>query len=252
MEQFGQICCNRHEELWISLKEVCKKWRIELRVLGRSEAGTAQPRAGSGLITLPIEQVPLVVDRLVQAWDSCVKRGLIGAPSAKETIIMDQGEPVVLREHSRAQSQRGRRHPRMSVRYPLVCQTVTTTNCPRSRILKGEFRDLGVGGAQVWLPDRLQLGQLLEVAAMIDGQPFRARAEIVGAGLQSKHESNGGQSFRHSLRWLSYNSAAGDILTMTLVRQSGDHLPSPGPASASRDPLEQATIPAHEDKRPGR
>jgi hypothetical protein len=183
--------------------------------------------------------------------DSCVKRGLISAPSAKEMIVMDRGEPVVLREHSPAHSQRGRRHPRMSVRYPLVCQTVTTTNSPRSRILKGEFRDLGVGGAQVWLPDRLELGQLLEVAAMIDGQPFRARAEIVGAGLQSKRDSSG-QSFRHSLRWLSYNSAAGDILTMTLVRQSGDQLSSPGHASTSQELPEQATISAHKDKRPGR
>jgi hypothetical protein len=251
VEQIGKICCNRHEELWISLKEVCKKWHIELRLFGRSEAGTPQPRAGGGLINLPIEQVPLVVDRLVQALDSCVKRGLVSAPPAKELIIMDRGEPVVLREHSRMQSQRGRRHPRMSVRYPLVCQTVASTNGPRSQILKGEFRDLGVGGAQVWLPNRLELGQLLEVAAMIDGQPFRARAEIVGAGLQSKHNS-GGQSFRHSLRWLSYNAAAGDILTLTLVRQSEGQGLAPGSTSVPEGPLEPATISAPRDERSGR
>jgi hypothetical protein len=89
------------------------------------------------------------------------------------------------------------------------------------------------------------------VAAMIDGQPFRARAEIVGAGLESKHDSSG-QSFRHSLRWLSYNAAAGDILTMTLVRQSEGHLSSPESGSVPEGPPEQAPISAHKDEHPGR
>ena len=52
---------------------------------------------------------------------------------------------------------------------------------------------------------------------MIDGQPFRARAEVVGAGVQMKNGHVGGQ-IRHSLKWLTYNAAAADILTMTLVQ----------------------------------
>jgi hypothetical protein len=72
----------------------------------------------------------------------------------------------------------------------------------RSVVLRGEFRDLRVGGAQLWLPCRLELAQRVEVAAMIDGQPFRARGEIVGAGLQSKGDPKTGY-IRHSLRWIT-------------------------------------------------
>ena len=39
MEQFGQIVCNRHEALSISLKEVCRSWHVELRIHGRAESG---------------------------------------------------------------------------------------------------------------------------------------------------------------------------------------------------------------------
>jgi len=108
----------------------------------------------------------------------------------------------------------------MQVRYSVICQPLATAHSAHTTILQGEFRDLSAGGAQIWLPCRLELGQQVEIAGMIDGQPFRARAEIVGAGLQAK-KGPVGEHVRHSLKWLSYNAAAADILTMTLVQPAG-------------------------------
>jgi len=109
-------------------------------------------------------------------------------------------------------------------------------------ILQGEFRDISVGGAQVWLPSRLELGQLVDVAGMLDGQPFRARAEVVGAGLQVRKGVNGGL-VRHSLKWLTYNAAAADILTMTLVQPAGGELEE-GEQPSESSTRDQAAAPA--------
>lgn len=232
VEEFGRIAFSDHEQIGIFLKELFLKWHVELRLGSRSEVGSPQPRAARGSIDLPLEQLPMLLDRLTRLRDACVKRGLLGGQAAPEVFAMDRGEPVALRDRSRVRGHRARQHPRMPVRYAILCQTVATEHSPRSMILQGEFRDISVGGAQVWLPSRLELGQLVEVAGMLDGQPFRARAEVVGAGLQVRKGVNGGL-IRHSLKWLTYNAAAADILTMTLVQPAGGELEEGAPPSGS-------------------
>jgi hypothetical protein len=206
-----------YEEMWVSLKEIYRKWHVELRLCSQSDDRLPQERPARVAINLPIEQLPVLLEQLAQVRDSCIKRGLLGRGSTGETVVMDRGESVALQDRYRPRGQRGRRYPRMQVRYSVICQPLATVHSARSTILQGVFRDLSAGGAQIWLPCRLELGQQVEIAGMIDGQPFRARAEVVGAGVQAKRGASGEQ-VRHSLKWLSYNAAAADILTMTLVQ----------------------------------
>jgi PilZ domain len=229
VERFGQIVCNRHEELSISLKEVRQRWHVEFCVHGPAQEGLTESRPGRSVINLPIEQLPQFLDRLEQVRDSCVKRGQLDEGSVGEMVVMDQGERVVLRDSDRLRGHRARQHRRFPVRYPVVCQPLPTDRSPRPTILRAEFRDLSVGGAQILLPCRLELGQQVEVAGLIEGQPFRARAEVVGAELQAGGDAIGGD-LRHSLKWLTYNAAAADILTMALFRSSGDRPARPDAA----------------------
>jgi len=242
VEEFGHIAFSEHEQIGIFLKEILRKWHVELRLSSRSEAGSPHLRPARSVIDLPLEQLPMLLDRLTRIRDTCVKRGLLGGQAAPEVFTMGRGEPVALRDGSRVRGHRARQHPRMPVRYAILCQTVATEHSPRSMILQGEFRDISVGGAQVWLPSRLELGQLVDVAGMLDGQPFRARAEVVGAGLQVRKGVNGGL-VRHSLKWLTYNAAAADILTMTLVQPAGGELEE-GEQPSESSTRDQAAAPA--------
>ncbi len=238
MEEFGQIICNRYEELSISLKEVCDRWHVEFRVHSRAQDGAAETRPGRSIINLPIEQLPLFLDRLGQVRDSCVSRGQLGGTSVGEMVVMDQGERVVLRDPEHLRFRRARQYQRFPVRYGVVCQPQPTDLSPRPRCVRGEFRDLSAGGAQILLPCRLELGQAVEVAGMIEGQPFRAKAEVVGAQLEHGWDANRG-NLRHSLKWLTYNAAAADILTMALLQAAGDRSAQPYTVAESGTALEQ-------------
>jgi hypothetical protein len=238
VEQFGQIICNQHEELWISLKEVGRRWLVELRVRGRAQNGLGESQSRESIITLPIDQLPLLLNRLERVRESCVKRGQLGGASVGEMVVMDRGEEVVLRDPNRMGGHRGRQHPRVPVRYAVLCQPLPTALSPQPLVLRGEFRDLSVGGAQLLLPCRLELGQQVEVAGSIEGQSFRARAEVVGAELRLGRDANG-RGLRHHLKWLTYNAAAADILTNTLLRATGDSPAHPDTASESGPSREQ-------------
>jgi hypothetical protein len=83
--------------------------------------------------------------------------------------------------------------------------------------MRGEIRDLSLGGAQAWLPSRVGLFQRVDVAALIDGEPFRARAEIVGADLPKRNQP-GAAYLRHSFRWVEIGSEAKDVLSRTVTK----------------------------------
>jgi hypothetical protein len=250
VERLGQIPCSMYEEMWVSLKEIYRTWHVELRLCDRSDDRLPQERPARVAINLPIEQLPMLLEQLAQVRDFCLKRGLLGCESPGETVVIDRGESVVPQDRFRLRGQRGRRHPRMQVRYSVICQPLATAHSARSTILQGEFRDLSAGGAQIWLPCRLELGQEVEIAGMIDGQPFRARAEVVGAGIQVK-KGPIGEQVRHSLKWLSYNAAAADILTMTLVQPAGAD-PARGSSLAGPETSRKqvaAVLAGHDDPR---
>ncbi len=238
MEEFGQIICNRYEELSISLKEVCDRWHVEFRVHTRVQGGAAGTRPGKSIINLPIEQLPLFLDRLGQVRDSCVSRGQLGGTSVSEMVVMDQGERVVLQNPERLCWQRVRQYQRFPVRYGVVCQPLPTDLSPRPPCLMAEFRDLSVGGAQILLPCRLDLGQQVEVAGLIEGQPFRAKAEVVGGQLEVGGDAKR-RRLRHSIKWLTYNSAAADILTMALLEATGNKSAQPDTVAESGTAPEQ-------------
>jgi len=216
VEQLGQIPCNGYEEVWVSLKEVCQKWHIEFRVYERSDDGRRQPRPGRDIINLPVEQLPLLLERLRHAKDTCLSRGLLWASVDGAFAPVGRAAAAGRPDRTRVTGIRARQHPRLPVRYAAVCQPMGVGEFRRSTLLRGELRDLSVGGAQIWLPCRLGLAQQVEVSALIQAQPFRAKAEIVGANLRFKGDPATG-SIRHSLKWITYSSGAADILTMTLL-----------------------------------
>ncbi len=67
----------------------------------------------------------------------------------------------------------------------------------------GEVKDLSIGGAQVWLPERFSLFSKMKVLMRIGGLDFQGRAEVVGAEVHPT-----GEGYRHSRRWLGLSNHA--------------------------------------------
>lgn len=233
MENLGRVICNRYEELWISLTEILGKGHLELHVHWRPTDGSPQPSRMRDLVVLPVEQLPALLQHLKQATDLLTRRGLLDPTSSPEMVLMERGEVIVRGQPTRMTGSRCRRHSRVPVQCAVVCRPLGSNQVESSPLLRGEIRDLSLGGAQAWLPSRVGLFQRVDVAALIDGEPFRARAEIVGADLPTrKHPGTG--YLRHSFRWVEIGSKAKDVLSRTVSKA----LPS---GNASADSPQQSS-----------
>ncbi len=76
----------------------------------------------------------------------------------------------------------------------------------------GKAVDLSLGGAQVWLPMRLPRYSFAELSALINGEQFIARGEIVSVAPLPKM-IGGKPTYRHGIRWLSLTGAAREVLS---------------------------------------
>jgi hypothetical protein len=166
-------------------------------------------------LRFPTDELPLFLDQRRPVGEPCLSGGQLREATAGAIVLMDQGEPVVLPPPDRRGERR--QYPRVPVRYAVLCRPLPTEPLPQPMTHWAAFRNLSVRGAQILLPCRLGLGEQVEVAGWIEGQPFRARAEVVGAELPAGGDTAKGM-LRHSVTWLTYNGAAADILTMTLVQ----------------------------------
>jgi hypothetical protein len=83
----------------------------------------------------------------------------------------------------------------------------------------GEVLNVSAGGAQVRLPQRFPRFGQVELFMVVDGMGFRARAEVAGADAIEQQGSKGEQ-FRHSLRWLSLEGPARDVLAKIVASRT--------------------------------
>ncbi len=226
MEKLGRVICNRHEDMWISLTETLGKSHLELHVYSRSADGSPESSRMRDLVILPIEQLPALLQHLLQARDLCTRRGLLGNTPPPEMVLMERGEAVGRGRPTPMAGSRCRRHLRVPIQCSVVCRPLGANQDETSPLLRGEIRDLSLEGAQAWLPSRVGLFQRVDVAALIDGEPFRARAEIVAADLPTRNQPGTGY-LRHSFRWVEIGPQAKDLLSRTVSKAL-----TPGNASA--------------------
>jgi len=209
-EKIGQVSRNQFEDIWISLAEIRGKPHLELRLYARAASGAASPLPGREAILLPIDQVPEFIRALKQAQDHLIRRGLLHIPSAG-FMSMEGGEVLDLSPAARPPQQPSRRHPRASVNLTCLCRSVDTVSARPGQAISGEIRDVSLGGAQAWMTRRLPRFSQVEVLAMIEGDTFRARAEVVGVAHDSKKGSQG-TTHRHNLKWLALDAEAKEVL----------------------------------------
>jgi hypothetical protein len=83
----------------------------------------------------------------------------------------------------------------------------------------GEVLNVSAGGAQVSLPQRFPRFSHVELFMVVDGMVFRGRAEVAGADAALQSGPACGQ-FRHSLRWMSLEGPARDILAKVVATRT--------------------------------
>lgn len=237
MAKVEQMVHSEPKALAIAREEVSGGRTGSARGHGQAAPAVETRRPEEADFRPPVDELPLFLDQLRPMQEPCLSHGRLREATVGAIVLMDQGEQIVLQPPERLRERR--QSPRVAVRYAVLCQPLPTELSPRPMILRAEFRDLSVGGAQIHLPCRLGLGQQVELAGWIEEQPFRARAEVVGAELPARQAPLKGP-LRHSLKWLTYNGAAADILTMTWVQLPGDPCPAPeteGTPEASAEPI---------------
>jgi hypothetical protein len=105
------------------------------------------------------------------------------------------------------------------VNVPVQCRLLDSSDFWGSKPVAGEMKDIGLGGAQVWLPRRFPRFKEISVSMILDGKAFHARAEIVSLDLESKTDPKSG-FHRHGLRWVSMEAKVQELLADLISRQT--------------------------------
>ena len=200
-EKLGKVALNQIESIWLSLQEIRGEPHLELRVHTRATPGDLTPLSGGQAIALPVGLLPELLRVMTAVQDLLMTQGLI---PRSEGQITERENPISVRRAALRNRTESRRHPRMHLCLPVECRMVDPNSFWPGKRIVGELKDVSIGGAQLLLPERLPRFKQVEVFAVIEGRPFRGRAEIVGAELQQKHPNNG--HYRHSLRWVGIDA----------------------------------------------
>ena len=217
MEHLGKITCSQLEEIWLSLQEIKGRPHLEIRSHGAVAPGKTSPIARSEPISLPLDQLPNLLRLLIQTQETCIRRGLLYVPSPDSGVTMERGETIGTPLAKRTTS--ARRDLRVSVQLPTECRLVDPEKFWPTTAVSGEIRDLGTGGAQIWLPQRLPRFKQVDVSLIIDGSGFQARAEIVSIDQESKKEPKTG-FHRHGLRWVAMMPKSKEVLREAVASRS--------------------------------
>jgi PilZ domain-containing protein len=217
MERLGRVVCSQQEEIWVSLLEVQGRPHLEFRIYGASGPSNASPVPRGEAIVLPIDQIPGLLRVLTSAQEVCMNRGLLYDPRPASVVTMEQGDAVSMPLAQRASA--ARRDPRLPLQLRIECRLVDPEKFWPSSPVVGEIRDISLGGAQVWLLQRLPRYKQVDVAVVIDGKGFQARAKIVSVDLESQKDPKTGLH-RHGLRWAGMEPKAREILTEAIANRS--------------------------------
>ena len=217
-ERLGQLIRDRGEEIWVSLREVCGEQYVELRVYERQTAkGELAP--GKERVTVPVHLLPALVRSLSHAQETLVHRGLIYVPPDPKVSPMERGNAVSLGVVDRPKAQATRQHPRVPLNVRGEFRQLDKKDFWPGKPVVGEVLNVSAGGAQVCLPQRFPRFSHVELFMVVDGMVFRGRAEVAGAEASTSSKTNGGQ-FRHSLRWLSLEGPARDVLSKIVAART--------------------------------
>ena len=262
MEHLGKVPCNSLEEVWVSLLEIQGKAHLEFRVRAISASGKTSPLSAREAILLPIDQLQSLLRLLTQIRELCIKRGLLYEPGPASAVTMQQGESIALPLQRRATT--ARRDPRIPLRLPVECRLVEAEGIRPTKPVSGEIRDISLRGAQVWLPQRLPRFKQVDVAGLLDGSGFHARAQVVSVELESNRDPTTG-FHRHGLQWVAMEPKPREILSTAIASRSEGgqamtppHRPEPprdtGPPVPAEDrtpPTEVASVVDGEDSPAG-
>jgi PilZ domain-containing protein len=219
-ETLGHVLCNPLEEVRLSLRKIRGESNVELRVYRRAVPTDASPLPSTEGVAIPVNVLPELIRVLTQAQDSLTKQGRMFVPSSTETRIMERGELITEGLGERKVDQRGRQYPRVSLNIPVECRLLDPGSIWAGKSVTGDVKDVSLGGAQVFLPKCFPRFRQLDVIMMIEGAPFRARAEVVGTDLMKMKK--GQESCRHNLRWVAMDAAAKSALSKVLPAESED------------------------------
>ncbi len=218
-ERLGHLVRDQGEEIWVSLRESGGESHVELRVYERHASAKTEPVPGKERVSVPVCLLPVLIQTLAQAQDTLVHRGLIYIAPTPKVTHMERGEAIFLATESRPKSQVSRRHPRVALNIRGECRLLDKKSFWPGRPVVGEVVNVSVGGAQICLPTRFPRFGQVELLMVVDGMVFRGRAEVAGADAAAQSGPSCGQ-FRHSLRWLSLEGPAKDILTKIVTART--------------------------------
>jgi PilZ domain len=226
-ERLGHLIRNLGEEVWISLRNVGGHQQVELRVYEGQADVTAELAPGKERIAIPVDLLPALVRALSQVQDALANRGLLYMPPAPTTTQMERGDAFALGAVDRPKSQAARQYPRVAVNVRGECRLLDKKDFWPGKPVAGEVMNVSMGGAQVRLPQRLPRFSQVELFMVVDGMVFRGRAEVAGADAEAQRGATAGQ-FRHSLRWVSLEGPAPDVLTKVVASRTPKRADSTG------------------------
>ncbi len=218
-ERLGHLVRDQGEEIWVSLRESGGEPHVELRVYERHASAKMEPAPGKERLSVPVCLLPVLIKTLAQAQDTLVHRGLIYIAPAPKVTRMDRGDGLVLGADDRPRMQAARKHLRVPLNIRGECRLLDKKSFWPGKPVVGEVVNVSVGGAQVCLPTRFPRFGQVELLMVVDGMVFRGRAEVAGADAEAQGGPACGQ-FRHSLRWLSLEGPARDILTKIVTART--------------------------------
>jgi len=224
-ERLGHFIRNQEEEIWITLREVRGEQQIEIRLHERDASTTSALAPGKEKLVIPVDLLPVLVKTLSRAQEALMNRGLIYAAPTSQVTQLERGDSVRFGLGERPKLQAARQHPRVPLNIRGECRLLDKKDFWPGKPVAGEVLNVSAGGAQVRLPQRFPRFGQVELFMVVDGMVFRGRAEVAGADAIGQKGAPGGH-FCHSLRWLSLEGPARDVLAKIIAARAPER-PAP-------------------------
>jgi len=206
MKKLDKIRRNDSENICVLLRDVQGAPHVELRVYRRPESPDEDPRPGPEAISIPVNALQDLLRMLAQAQERLTQDGPVQTKDGNPDI-----RPTVSPRGFRSDA---RQEPRVPVKLSVGCRPMNAGVPHPGSAVFGEVKDLSIGGAQVWLPERFSLFSKMEVLMRIGDLDFQGRAEVVGA---EAHPT--GEGYRHSMRWQGLSNHAKATISQAIARR---------------------------------
>lgn len=214
MKKLDQIRRSPSEDICVLLRDHQGTPHVELRVYRRPEGSEEDSRPGPEGISIPVSVLQDLLRMLSHAQERLAREGpLYTAPHSQKTTTKDVSPDLLRSVAPRGSRKDSRQQPRAPVTLAVGCRSVSTRDRRPVPEVYGEIKDLSIGGAQVWLPERFSLFSRLEVSTRIGSQDFQGQAEVVGAEVHPTREG-----YRHSMRWLGLSNHAKATISQAISR----------------------------------